>query len=276
MKELFVLVNEEIVPAGRAGLQVADMSIQRAYALFDFFKTLDDRPVFLKEHLDRFFRSAERMRLEIGLTEPELRERIDGLLKKNALSDSGVRLTLTGGYATDAYSIAHPNLVISQTPLVSTPGEQLPAAIRLVSYPHVRQMPDVKTIDYLMAIWLQPWVQAQEANDVLYQQNCVCSECPRSNIFMVTGSDELVTPSRNILQGVIRGKVLQLGRRLFPVEERDVTLDELYAAKEVFVTSTSKHIWPVVEVDRRKIGSGVAGPVAQVLNKELYRLVKEA
>jgi D-alanine transaminase/branched-chain amino acid aminotransferase len=264
-----------MVPARRASLQVGDLSIQRGYAIFDFFKTLDNRVVFLDEHLDRFFRSAGRMRLEMGLSAATLRERIDRLLQKNQLPDSGVRLTLTGGYSADAYSIDRPNLVISQSPL-TVPTAELSTVVRLVSYPHIRQLPDVKTIDYLMAIWLKPFIREQGADDVLYHLDGTITECPRSNVFILDQSDRLVTPSRNILHGVIRGKVLELARRQVAVEERDVSLEELYSAKEVFITSTSKHIWPVVYVDGRMIGKGAAGPLAAVLNRELYRMVKEA
>ncbi|HEV9036688.1 MAG TPA: aminotransferase class IV [Puia sp.] len=299
MKELFVWFNDALVPTRRASLQVGDLSIQRGYAIFDFFKTLDGRPIFLNEHLDRFFRSAERMRLETGLSADVLRGRIDELMEKNQLPDSGVRLTLTGGYAADAYSIDRPNLVISQSPLTVVPTAELPVAIRLVSYPHIRQLPDVKTIDYLMAIWLKPFIREQGADDVLYHLDGVVSECPRSNVFILTGEDgdghggglsgglrgghggglsggRLVTPSRNILHGVIRGKVMELARRQVPVEERDMTLEELYAAKEVFITSTGKHIWPVVNVDGRTIGKGKPGPLTEALNRDLYRCVKGA
>ena len=276
MKELFVWFNDEIVPAHRATLQVGDLSIQRGYAIFDFLKTLDNRPVFLEEHLDRFFRSAERMRLETGLSAGVLRGRINELLQKNQLPDSGVRLTLTGGYAADAYSISRPNLVISQAPLTAVPTADLPSAIRLVSYPHIRQLPDVKTIDYLMAIWLKPFILEQGADDVLYHLDGIITECPRSNVFILTGSHRLVTPSRNILQGIIRGKVIELARRQVAVEERDLTLEELYTASEAFITSTGKHIWPVANVDGKSIGNGVAGPFTASLNRELYRLVKEA
>jgi branched-chain amino acid aminotransferase len=275
VKELQVLVNDELVSADRASLLVADLSIQRGYGIFDFFKTLDNRPVFLEEHLERLFQSARRMRLDMGKTRSALKDAIWFLMRKNDLPDSGIRITLTGGYAPDAYSIAHPNLVVTQTPLAAIPSSELPSPIRLVSYPHIRQLPDIKTIDYLMAIWLQPFVREQGADDVLYHHDGVITECPRSNVFMVTPENTLVTPARNILHGVIRGKVLELARRRFEVEERDMSLNQLRTAKEVFITSTGKHIWPVVQVDGGMIGNGSPGPVAEVLNQDLFRLVKK-
>ncbi len=101
--ELFSIVNQRLVPASEASLLTSDLAIQRGYGVFDFFKTLGGKPIFLTEHLDRFYHSAERLRLPIGKSRDELRELIDILGRKNGLADSGFRLTLTGGYSPDGY-----------------------------------------------------------------------------------------------------------------------------------------------------------------------------
>ena len=271
MNPLLAVVNGILFPSDEASLQISDLSIQRGFGVFDFFKTLNYKPVFLEEHLDRFFRSAAGLRLEVGKTREELRALIALLQEKNQLAYSGFRLTLTGGYATDSITPARPNLVISQIALPGAISAEVQPSIRLVSYPHRRQLPEVKSIDYLMAIWLQPYIRECGADEVLYhQEDGSISECPRSNFFMVTADDVLVTPARGILPGVIRGKVLELARRQFEVEVRDVTLGELAEAKEAFITSTTKHILPVAQVDGVEFGE--AGPVARLLNAELYAL----
>ena len=280
MNELFAFVRNDFVPASQASLLISDLSIQRGYGVFDFFKTLDRTPVFLNDHLDRFFHSADRLRLAVGKTREELRAILSTLQEKNGLPDCGTKLILTGGYSPDGYSLEKPNLVISQQPLPGPISGTMQKPIRLITYPHQRQLPDAKTIDYLMSIWLQPTIRAAGADDVLYYQNGIISECPRSNFFIVTAEDTLVTPARHILQGVIRSKVLELARRQFKTEQRDIRLEELYTAKEAFITSTTKHILPVVQVDDKIIGAGqphegAPGKVSQWLNQELYQLVKE-
>ncbi len=270
--ELFSIVNQRLVPASEASLLTSDLAIQRGYGVFDFFKTLGGRPIFLAEHLDRFYHSAERLRLPIGMSRAELRELIDILRRKNDLPDSGIRLTLTGGYSADGYlPPASPNLIISQSALTNLPAPELSNTIKLVSYPHRRQLPDIKTIDYLMAIWLQPYIKEHGADDVLYHQDGVITECPRSNFFAVTAECVLVTPAQGILRGITRGKVLELARDKFRVEERDVTLEELRTAREAFITSTTKHILPVTRVDGMEIGG--PGEVSGWLSRELYALV---
>jgi D-alanine transaminase/branched-chain amino acid aminotransferase len=285
MNELFVLVNDELVPAASAALGVGDLAIQRGYGIFDFFKTLNQRPIFLEDHLDRFFHSAEQLRLPIGKTREQLRALIHTLQQANNIPDSGIRMTLTGGYSPDGYALAAaapstapahnggPNLIITQQPLPTPITADLQKSIRLVTYSHQRQMPETKTIDYLMAIWLQPFIKETCADDVLYHTYGVISECPRSNFFVVTADNTLVTPGRHILKGIIRMKVLALARQQFQIEQRDITLDELKTAKEAFITSTTKHLMPVVQVDTTIIGKGLPGEITRRLNRELYELV---
>lgn len=276
MTEPFVFINDDFIPAESASLLVSDLAFQRGYGVFDFFKTLSGFPVFPDEHLSRLFHSASQLRLSVGRSKEELKVIVHTLMKKNALTDSGIRITLTGGYSPDGYELIKPNLVITQKPLLPVSREIPQQGIRLVSYAHQRQMPDIKSIDYLMAIWLQPFIRQQEADDVLYQRDGVISECPRSNFFIVTGEGTLVTPSRNILKGIIRMKVLELASGQFPIEERDITLEEARSAKEAFITSTTKHILPVSRIDGHMIGEGRPGKCSQWLYDKLWQLVAKS
>jgi D-alanine transaminase/branched-chain amino acid aminotransferase len=267
----FVVINDEFIPADQARIAINDLAIQRGYGIFDFFKTVNGIPVFLDQHLERFYRSAERMRLSFDRSPATLKEILFELIKRNGFSDSGVRITLTGGYSVDGYSTSTPNLLITQQPLVLTPGIQTP--LRLVSYGHQRQMPEVKTIDYLMAIWLKPFVTDNNADEVLYHQQGIVSECPRANFFIVTNANIIVTPARNILKGVIRSNILSLSTEGFNIEERDLHLEEIYDAREAFITSTTKNILPIITVDGKKIGDGTVGETTQLLSDALSVVV---
>lgn len=274
MIDLSVMINDDLVPEGKASLLVSDLAIQRGYGVFDFFKTIDHRPIFLDAHLDRFFYSARQLRLEMGKNREELKSLIRTLQQKNGVPDSGIRLTLTGGYSGDGYALAKPNLVITQRPLQMPSGETFQKGVRLVTYPHQRQMPDTKTIDYLMAIWLQPFIREKGADDVLYHRDRIIAECPRSNFFIVTAEEKIVTPSRNILKGIIRMKTLELAGSQFKTEERDIGLEEIRTAKEAFITSTSKHVLPVFQIDDILIGKGRPGKVSEWLSRELDQAVR--
>jgi branched-chain amino acid aminotransferase len=116
---------------------------------------------------------------------------------------------------------------------------------------------------------MQPQMREAGADDLLYHQNGTVSECPRSNVFIVTAEGVLVTPHNKILKGVTRSMVLDCARGRFPVEERNVTLDEVEAAAEVFITSTTKEILPVRMLDARPLRTG------DEVTKALHRLLRD-
>lgn len=267
-----VLINGEITDAATASIHISDLSIQRGYGVFDFFKTVNGVPVFLEDHLDRLYRSAAEMQLDFGYDREAIKQMIFKLIAINNLPVSGVKITVTGGYAEDGYTLAAPNLIITQQPLTLYSDADLPA-LTLVSYGHQRQMAHIKTIDYLMAVWLQPFIKQHQADDVLYHNNRIITECPRSNFFIVTKDNVLATPVNNVLYGITRTQILRHFKHLCTIEERDITLDEVYSAKEAFVTSTSRNIFPVIKIDEQLIGTGKPGQLTKRLQKELLQLI---
>ena len=140
-------------------------------------------------------------------------------------------------------------MIISLRPFTPPTKEQFEKGIKLITYEHQRQLPEVKSIDYLMPIWSQPFIKENDADDVLYHRNGMVTECPRSNFFAVTKDDTIVTASKNVLKGVMRNKLVEIAKRSFKVEERHLTIGEIKSAKEAFITSTTKTILPVKQID---------------------------
>ncbi len=272
MDKTFVVVNGEIVAADTASLHISDLAIQRGYGLFDFFKTIDGKPVFMEDHLDRFFESCYHMRLDPGCTKQQLTGLLFRLMAQNKMVTSGIKMVLTGGYSPDGYTPAKPNLVIIQQPLALN-NEPSPVPLKIITYEHQRQLPHIKTIDYLVAIWLQPLIGQSHADDVLYHHNNLVTECPRANIFMVNSNEVLVTPATGMLKGVVRKQILQHFSAAMAIEEREITLNELMGAKEVFVTSSTKNIFPVGSIDGKLIGDGSIGPVTHRLRCGFFELL---
>jgi branched-chain amino acid aminotransferase len=268
-----VFLNDQFIPGEKAVLHFRDLSVQRGYGVFDFFKVINSNPVFLEEHLSRFYYSAEEMRLTVGYTPDELRKIIFELLQKNATADTGVRITLTGGYSEDGYQLSKPNLILSLHSYAPPSKNQFEKGIKLITYEHQRQLPHVKTIDYLMGIWLQPFIRQNNADDVLYHQNGVVTESPRSNFFIVTQDEHIVTPSKNILKGIMRNKLIEVASKEFIVEERAITINEIKTAKEAFLTSTTKTILPIRQLNEHvfknitPVSAHLHGLLSQLSNK---------
>ena len=112
------------------------------------------------------------------------------------------------------------------------------------------------------------------ADDVLYVSNGNISELPRSNVFVVTQQNELLTANNNVLHGITRKHMLQLAAQYMSVKEQTVTLTDVLTAKEVFVTSTTKRLLPVRKVNGVTIGNGTAGTVTTDLYHRFLQLEK--
>ena len=269
---IYCFAQNQIQIIEKAGVPVTDLLVQRGYGIFDFLRVAGDKPLFIDDHLDRFFHSAEKMRLTIPQTRDDIKNIVKELIQKNELSYSGIRMIIAGGDAPDGYTIEHPHLIIIQAPLAA-PTVTLPeTGIKLATYAYQRQIPDVKTTDYLMAVWLQPWMKQQGADDILYFYNDIISECPRSNFFLVTKDQTLVTAQQNMLNGITRKNIIKVCEaHSIPFEIRDIQLNELKEAKEAFITSSTKRIIPVQQIDEITFKSDYASSVA----KNIYDLLVE-
>lgn len=246
----WVYINNDFVLEEAAHIPITDLAVQRGYGIFDYLKTINNKPIFIEDHLNRFYFSAEQMHLQPPLNKEEIKNVITGLIERNNLGNSGIRLTLTGGNAPDGYTVTSPALIISQQ-ILHLPGEELfNKGVKLISIEYQRQLAQVKTIDYLMAIWMQPLLKEKGFDDILYYNRESITECPRANVFMITKNDELVTPAINILKGITRKKIFEFAPKAnIKVTERAIKLDELKEAKAAFICSTTKAILPVAQLD---------------------------
>ena len=274
MSSRYVYINDRFARHEEATLPVGDLSIQRGYGLFDYLKIVEGVALYLEDHFDRLYYSAGQMHLPLLPVREELKDIIRQLMERNNLPHSGIRITLTGGLSPDGYNIALPNLVVSQSPLALPTPEAFQKGIGLMTYNHQRQLPHIKTTDYIMAIWLQPQVKERGVDDILYCPGGHVSECPRANVFAVVDG-VLVTPVHNILKGVLRRQVIHLAKGLLPVDERDITLEELKRASEVFITSTTKQILPVRQIDDTTLFTKGPGSITTELYARLVRQQQE-
>ncbi|MEM7413238.1 MAG: branched-chain amino acid transaminase [Myxococcota bacterium] len=100
------------------------------------------------------------------------------------------------------------------------------------------------------------------------------SEASGENIFVVRDGVMATPTLHSVLGGITRATVLDLARdHGVPIEERQITRDELYTADEVFLTGTAAEVTPIREIDRRTIGAGGRGPVTETLQKAFFDVV---
>lgn len=252
---MFVFVDDAFVPAADATIPVNDLAVLRGYGVFDYLKVIGAKPVFLSDHLNRFFFSANEMRLSPVYSKNALETIISEMIEKNGKENCGIRITLTGGSSVDGYTIGKSRLVITMHSL-DWPPVTKDSGIALSSVSHQRQLPHIKTIDYLFPIRMQPLLEAEGADDFLYYSNGSITESPRANFFIVTKDNSVITPAENILKGVTRNKLIGASSGKYAIIEEAIRLEDALSAREAFVTSTTKGVMPVRAINGKEIGNG--------------------
>jgi len=263
------ILNDRLVDAEHARLHVSDLAVLRGYGIFDFFRLQGRIPLFIDDHLDRFSNSASVLRLKAPVSRAQLKHLILEMLEVNAIENSGVRLVLTGGESENGYDIGTPTLFAINEPINPIPGDHFHKGVKILTCEYLRDIPHVKTINYAMGIYKLPEIRAAGALDLLFHWKGKISELTRSNFFIVNKAGTIITPHQDILKGITRRHVLALAKTKYEIEERDIYLDEVYAAEEAFITGTTKKVMPVIQVDDHTIGNGQPGPVSKHLLEAL-------
>ncbi len=263
----YSMVNGQLARTEAATLHVSDLSVLRGYGIFDFFLFLKGQPLFLEDYLDRFYRSALLLHLEIPFSREDFAAQIFRLIEANGHQQGGIRLLLTGGYSPDGYTPSEPNVLILQYPLPQQAWDPN-ITLKLMTYPHLRELPEIKTTNYITGISLLPELKKRGADDLLYLDGGWIRESVRSNFFLVLEGGRVVTPDQKILLGVTRKQILHLAQQRYTVEEREVHISEIGQAKEAFFTSSTKGLFPVIEIDGQPVGDGQPGPVSKQLQQD--------
>ncbi|MEL7121541.1 MAG: aminotransferase class IV [Bacteroidota bacterium] len=260
-------INGNLVPKEQAVLGVNDLGIIRGFGIFDYFLVHSKQPLFLDDYVARFFQSAEKVYLDLGINISQLKNRIYELIEANEMEEAGIRLVATGGYAADGYTPTQPHIMILQYPYSAPSPEKYEKGVKLLSMNFQREVPDVKTTNYANGIRMIPKLKEAGALEVLYHDGSFLRETVRANVFIITRDGRLITPSNKILYGITRKKVLEVSKDYFNIELREVALKELKQAKEVFITGSNKKVMPVVQVDDWVIGDGKPGEGYQKIAK---------
>ena len=263
---MICFINNSFVPYRDATLHISDVGLQRGFGIFDYFISVNGAIPFFDDYLNRFYLSAEKLNLKVPFDRGDLKKKIYHLLNENKLAITGVKLLLTGGFADDLYTPTDPNFLIINIP-VPNYSDTYSDGIKLLLLDYVRYLPEVKTTFYLPALSLLPELKRIGALETLYHHKGIVYETTRANFFIIKNG-VLITPSEGILKGITRKHVLKVARLQMKVEERIVKLDDIFDSDEIFITGTSKHILPVVNIDGKIIANGRPGTITNKLAQD--------
>jgi branched-chain amino acid aminotransferase len=283
---LKVYINGELVEKEDAKISVFDHGLLYGDGVFEGIRIYHGKTFRLTAHIDRLWRSAKAIMLEIPMSREEMTDAVENTVRANSVDVSYIRLVVTRGVGTLGVCPAKcsdPSVIIIADHISLYPQEMYDNGLEVITAATVKNHPGaidprIKSLNYLNSILAK--IEALNAGvieAIVFNTSGYVTECTGDNIFTVERG-VLKTPplAAGILEGITRGVVMELaGEAGIPVSEENMTRYDLFNADECFLTGTAAEIIPVVTIDRRTVGAGKPGPVTLNLLKRFRELVKK-
>ncbi|MDW7651562.1 MAG: D-amino-acid transaminase [Bacillota bacterium] len=271
-------LNGCFLPAENAYLNIEDRGTLFGDGVYEFFRVYRGRIFQAEEHLSRLRYSAGELEIKVPYNNVEIVGIIEELISNTAMENGGIYLQLTRGDGPRMHYFPEnccPNFFIVAREILPVPAELYEQGVDAVLLPDERwKRCDIKSLNLLPNVLAKEKAKAYGVYDAILHSDLGVTESTSSSVLAVKDGVLLTTPPGPwILPGVTKNTVLKLAGELgIPVGERFMTTEELLSADEVMLTSTRIDILPVVEIDRKAVGSGRPGPVVFALRESFARL----
>ena len=244
--------------------------------IFEGIRAYNGRVFKLERHIERLFDSAKAIRLEVPHTAPEVCDLVVETLRRNGISDGYVRLVVTrgvGDLGIDPRKCARAEVIVIARKTMQMYGD-VSRAIRVVTSTFRRNAPDatspsIKSLNYVNNVLAKIEANDRGADEALMLDvHGFVSEASVDNVFILTERGLVTPPTATNLKGVTRETLVEIAAALgIAIEEKPLTLFDVWTAREVFICGTGAEVVPVVSVDDRTIGAGGVGPVTQRISQ---------
>lgn len=267
------------MPLEEATVSVEDRGYQFGDGVYEVIRTYHGNPFQLDAHLVRFERSAGAIDLPLPWNLQQWTAHVREGIARSGYGESKVYLQLTRGVAPRDHGFpasARPTAVMTVRELKPMDPARQATGVAVMTMDDWRWgRCDIKSVNLLPNVMARQKATQSGAFEAVFVRQGQVTEGAVSNVMIVKAGRVLTAPGgEQILSGVTRTLVLELARKEgLPVEERFVRRDELLRADEIFLTSTTIEVLPVIRVDGNKVGSGQPGPVTQKLQAAFQRFV---
>ncbi|MBK18916.1 MAG: D-amino acid aminotransferase [Rhodospirillaceae bacterium] len=270
----FSYVNGLYVRSSDASVNVEDRGYQFADGVYEVISVYQAHLVDRDLHFDRLNRSLTELDIPWPCERRVLGVILAKLLKRNGLNNGSVYIQITRGVASRKHAFpteqTRSSLVITCNRKGIPSSQDLENGVSVVTVKENRWgRRDIKSVSLLPNVMAKQYAVENGAFESWFvDDQLTITEGSSTNAWIVLKGGELVTrpTGTDILSGITRLKLIELAQaKNFHVTERPFTVKEALEAEEAFLTSTTSFVMPVVEIDGKRIGSGIPGPVSEAL-----------
>jgi D-alanine transaminase len=269
-----VYVNDQFMDTTheQPPVSIQDRGYNFGDGVYEVVRIYQGKYYTLDEHIDRLYRSANEIRINIPFNKSEMIDILQSLLTKNQFQRDGiVYLQITRGASPRNHSFT-PDMkpvMIAFIRELARPIEWIEKGVKALTVPDIRWLRcDIKSLNLLPNVLAKQEAADHGCYEAILHRNEMVTEGSSSNIFLVKEGKVYTHPANNfILNGITRTKVKEFCNELrIPFIEEPFSIAELEQG-EVFLSSTTSEIMPIIEVDGKTVGSGVPGRITSMLQE---------
>jgi D-alanine transaminase len=273
-------VNGRYLRRGHATVDVEDRGYQFSDGVYEVCEVRGGRLVDQSLHFARLRRSLHELRIRMPMSAAALGMILRETLRRNRVRDGIVYLQITRGVAPRDHAFPPdiaPGVVVTARRMDFHATDRTAAeGIAVITVPDNRwQRVDIKSVALLPNVLAKQAAREQGAKEAWFvDKDGFVTEGASTNAWIVSREGKVVTrpADHSVLRGVTRTVLLEVVRAQgLELDERSFTVEEAYAAREAFVTSSTQTVMPVVRIDGRPVGNGAPGLLSTALRRDFHR-----
>lgn len=253
-------MNGERMPLEQAQVSIFTPAFLSSFGVYETIKVDQGRPFYLEDHLRRLIKSAQMIDINFHADVTTLVEWFNLLMELDRQATWQCRILALGAVQAGP----SPIIAMRATPLPTYPQDFYHHGAEAVLYEGQRALPTCKSLNMLVNYLAREKATRVGALEGLLHHNGHLTEGSRSNLFAVQQGKIITPPESMVLQGITRDIIsLVMQDTDCPVIERPLSTD-LSQYDELFISSTSMHVMPIIKVNGQPMGNGQVGPVTKL------------
>lgn len=267
----YIPLAEPVIPIDERGHQFGD-------GVYEVIRVYKGKPFMLNEHIDRLFISAKAIKLRLEYDKGYFNDLIHQSIKVSGLLESKIYLQITRGIAprNHLFPEAPVSVTLTVNEIIPISSVFLENGVKAIFHNDERWANcHIKSLNLLPNLLAKQTAQEEGCFEAILHQGDWITEGSISNIFIVKSGTVYTPPlSKKILAGITRFVVKQICEELsIDIIEQPFQKKDVLEADEVFMTSTTNEIVPIVEVEGIKIGPGKPGELTDTLYKQFQQRI---
>lgn len=275
-----VFINGEFVNEEDAKVSYEDRGYVFGDGIYEYIRAYDGKLFTVKEHFERFLRSAEEIGLDLNFTIEELIELVRRLLKENNVVNGGIYIQATRGAAPRNHSFPTPPVkpvIMAFTKSYDRPYEELEQGVYAITTEDIRWLRcDIKSLNLLGNVLAKEYAVKYNAAEAIQHRSDIVTEGASSNVYAIKDGVIYTHPVNNfILNGITRRVIKWIAEdEQIPFKEETFTVEFLKSADEVIISSTSAGSYANYKIDGENVKDGQVGTITRQLQQGFEKYIQ--